>query len=249
MSKELLRLPASIRRSAIDYIKTAYRTNDRAFNDARDQLLSDGAVSEQVFAEPVFELIPRYAGSSMSMREVLGATFAQAASDSSAAAQAFDPGIELIRSEFDNEPYLHQLEALRATLIEKRDIVVTTGTGSGKSLCFILPLIANLLMESIGTQGRRRWKSRRSERDWWKSGENPYVYRRGSDRTAAVRGLVIYPLNALVRDQIEAMRGLLDSPAAESFYRGVIGEERIYFGQNLGATPGSADADNIIFNG
>ena len=90
MSEELLRLPVSIRRSAIDYIKTAYRTNDRAFNDVRDQLLSDGAVSEQVFAEPVLELIPRYAGSGMSMRDVLEATLAQAASESSADAQAFD---------------------------------------------------------------------------------------------------------------------------------------------------------------
>ena len=99
-------------------------------------------------------------------------------------------------------------------------------------------------MESLGTQGRRRWKSRRPERDWWESGENPYKYRRGSDRTAAVRGLVIYPLNALVRDQIEVMRGLLDSPAAESFYRGAIGDDRIYFGQYVGATPGAGSSVN-----
>tara|TARA_R110002096_G_scaffold283228_4_gene477272 strand:- start:4187 stop:9022 length:4836 start_codon:yes stop_codon:yes gene_type:complete len=50
--------------------------------------------------------------------------------------------------------------------------------------------------------------------------------------------MIVYPLNALVRDQIETMRSILDSSAAENFYREVLGGDRIYFGQYVGATEG-----------
>src|SRR5579884_1941063 len=39
----------------------------------------------------------------------------------------------------NDEPYRHQRRALEAVLLEGRDIVVTTGTGSGKTECFLLP--------------------------------------------------------------------------------------------------------------
>ena len=46
-----------------------------------------------------------------------------------------------------------------------------------------------------------------------------------------MRALVMYPLNALVQDQVDGLRGILNSPAAEKYYEQVLGGDRIYFGQ------------------
>ena len=79
----------------------------------------------------------------------------------------------------DRNLYLHQEEAIKK--IEKGDnIVVTTGTGSGKTESFLIPVIDELLKEKEnGTLG------------------------------PGVRTLIIYPMNALVNDQIRRIREIL----------------------------------------
>lgn len=37
--------------------------------------------------------------------------------------------------------YLHQYNALKEAAINRKNIVVTTGTGSGKTECFLLPIL------------------------------------------------------------------------------------------------------------
>ena len=75
--------------------------------------------------------------------------------------------------------YLHQEEALfKANLGE--NLVVTTGTGSGKTECFLLPVVDSLLREK----------------------ENGTL-------TDAVRTIIIYPMNALANDQMKRMRKML----------------------------------------
>ncbi len=44
--------------------------------------------------------------------------------------------------------YKHQWDSLSKVIIEQKDIVVTTGTGSGKTECFLLPLLAQLAKDS-----------------------------------------------------------------------------------------------------
>jgi Lhr-like helicase len=78
----------------------------------------------------------------------------------------------------DGEPivlYRHQAQAL-AKAAAQHSFVVTTGTGSGKSLCFFVPIIDAAVRARI-------------------AGEAP--------RT---RGIVIYPMNALANSQIEELR-------------------------------------------
>ena len=77
------------------------------------------------------------------------------------------------------ELYKHQELSVRK-IKEGRNLVVTTGTGSGKTEAFLLPII-NFLMEQK---------------------ENGAL-------TDGVRALIIYPMNALANDQMKRMRELL----------------------------------------
>ena len=62
------------------------------------------------------------------------------------------------------QPFVHQREAFQRALVEHRDAVVTTGTGSGKTECFLVPVLAELIRES------RQWSApgaRPATWDWW----------------------------------------------------------------------------------
>ncbi|WP_288414923.1 DEAD/DEAH box helicase [uncultured Novosphingobium sp.] len=76
--------------------------------------------------------------------------------------------------------HLHQDQALSKAL-QNRNYIVTTGTGSGKSLCFFVPIIDRIL------------KAKRA-------GAAP--------RT---RAIVIYPMNALANSQREELEKFIDS--------------------------------------
>ena len=84
-------------------------------------------------------------------------------------------------------PYKHQYEcwkALREGFVGKNDdlvksIVVTTGTGSGKTECFMLPLVSDLL---------EQWEQ---------------------NKTNGVKAIFLYPLNALMEDQKHRLQELL----------------------------------------
>lgn len=81
------------------------------------------------------------------------------------------------KTEGDPQPlslYAHQLEAL-AKAQNQQSYVVTTGTGSGKSLAFFIPVIDRVL------------KAKESE------------------TTARTRAIVIYPMNALANSQLEEL--------------------------------------------
>ena len=77
--------------------------------------------------------------------------------------------------------YRHQVEAILKAE-EKKNLIITTGTGSGKTECFLIPVVNELLkQQEAGTLG------------------------------AGVRALIIYPMNALVNDQIRRLRELFSS--------------------------------------
>jgi len=53
----------------------------------------------------------------------------------------------------DRLPYKHQVESWNALLNEKKSIVVTTGTGSGKTECFMLPVLYDLYKNYRNSKG------------------------------------------------------------------------------------------------
>jgi ATP-dependent helicase YprA (DUF1998 family) len=81
--------------------------------------------------------------------------------------------VGLTESEFTRPLHQHQAEALQAIVGEQRNVVVATGTGSGKTECFLYPILDALLKETQEERSR-----------------------------PGVRALLVYPLNALANDQL-----------------------------------------------
>ena len=186
------------------YLKSAQPLRHEGLARERDALLGrEGAL----YREPLIEPIPRY--------EEVG-TLAEACGELGLAPEfaefacrgAFAPTRRL---------YEHQRRALAEVCSRGRSMVVTTGTGSGKTECFLLPVIESLVRESAG------WD--------------------GPDRPKAVRALVLYPLNALVEDQMSRLRRALDGPPARQWLA-ANRPDRFTFGRYNGRTPVSGPRTN-----
>ncbi len=234
-----------VRESLILYIKTAFGTQFPSFEADREGLLRQPAVLCQ---EPWIEPLPRYEGSGKQIKDLTAADVpgldSEAVDDFQALAACGLIGSYELRR--------HQLEMLTRTL-SGEDCVVTAGTGSGKTEAFLLPLFAYLSRESRGWPLPSAPPAHQD--DWWVSGEwREQCLRRSGrqtrmvrslrvpqreheNRRAAVRALIVYPMNALVEDQLSRLRKALDSPEARSWFAEHRGGNRIYFGRYNGATP------------
>jgi len=89
----------------------------------------------------------------------------------------------------DRPLYAHQAEAIRKARVG-RNLVVATGTGSGKTESFMVPIIASLLEEL-----------------------------ESKTLTPGVRALLLYPMNALANDQLKRLRELLANTPEITFGR------------------------------
>ena len=95
--------------------------------------------------------------------------------------------------------YTHQEEALLASFGESPNLLVATGTGSGKTEAFVLPILARILHEASG------WAepSGAAAEGFYNSHNRVWEHsRRHETREAGVRAIVLYPMNALVNDQM-----------------------------------------------
>ena len=137
------------------YYETAFALRDAQVSAERRALLSaDGALLQ----EPYLELITDYTSSPLALEEVardigLSPEFVELAS------LLLPPGVTHL--------YEHQEAALRKALARDH-VVVTSGTGSGKTEAFLLPVLARLVEESRGWSGSDR------SNEWYLSGKAPY---------------------------------------------------------------------------
>ncbi|OXS27175.1 MAG: DEAD/DEAH box helicase [Acetobacterium sp. MES1] len=114
------------------------------------------------------------------------------------------------------DPFEHQVEALENFLTGK-DLFVSTGTGSGKTECFLWAIIAKSFIEAKN---------------------HPQDFRKD-----AVRTLIIYPMNALVSDQLARFRKIMGSEKFKDVFTKDTQAARIpHFGMYTGRTPYSGDA-------
>jgi DEAD/DEAH box helicase domain-containing protein len=233
----LLDVVAELKQRVCDYIETAYWSNDRDFSSARRSLLVD-TEEGPIFREPRFEPVPRYVERRTTADQLLALIgLTDVTTNEYKLALTFLREFAPLRGD---TLYEHQYESLRTVLKEKRHLVVTTGTGSGKSYCFQIPLVLSLLKEALGLTNSPKWTGpSESGTRWWGTEARQFVPKRNrTNRRPAIRALVMYPLNALVQDQVDGLRGILNSRAAEELYTNALSGDRIYFGQYSGSTPG-----------
>ena len=226
-----------VRDSYIDYVKTAFGTQYPGLEKERERLLrAPGTICQEPWIEP----IPRYRSSgksihSLTTEDLPGLIPEEVSGFQSLAACGLVGNFEL---------YEHQVAMLKKVL-SGEDAVVTAGTGSGKTESFLLPLFAYLVHES--SKWSQPGPKLENQDDWWKSRHWPEgktaqeslrVPQRGNEkRDAAVRGLIVYPMNALVEDQVSRLRSALDSPAARAWFDENRPGNAFYFGRYNGSTP------------
>jgi hypothetical protein len=146
--------------------------------------------------------------------------------------------------------YQHQIDMIKNYALGK-NCIITTGTGSGKTEAFLLPLFAYL------AKNISNWKQTPeeiSEYNWFNfptghtnKGTAHYTakpQREKSIRKASIKAIILYPMNALVDDQMTRLRKALDSKEAERFYSEFCENHKIYFGQYNGATPISSEINS-----
>ncbi len=177
----------SLKRALVEYIEATYHISDQSLIDQRRKLLEQSGVIAQI---PYIESTPRY---------VPGSRFA----DLGLPPAALDL-LQVVSKEMRNgsplvhdPPYQHQADALQVVLAQKRSAVVTTGTGSGKTECFLLPILGLLAAQAdaLGLEAAQ----------------------------PAIRALVLYPMNALVNDQLGRLRLLLGNRSVTSWFQERIG--------------------------
>lgn len=168
-----------LRQALTEYIEAQYHIADVGLIHQRRELLQHLGVVHQT---PYLESTPRYK---------TGDTFADIEGLPLAARQVFEllaqPGKDG-KPVFYDPPYTHQAEAARLALAERwRNLVITTGTGSGKTESFLMPVMGKLAREA---------STRPDE----------------FARMGGMRAMILYPMNALVNDQLTRLRNIVADP-------------------------------------
>ncbi len=144
-----------------DFVRSFFLVADPGAQAFVDQALEEGI---HLWPEPLVQLSPSYKS---------GPTVDELA----AAGRIAQETAHIFRFE-DGRPfrlYRHQQDAI-AKALAGESFVVTSGTGSGKSLCYFLPILDN------------------------------WIRQQGSEHQ--VTALVVYPMNALVNSQYQALQTL-----------------------------------------
>lgn len=213
------------------YYNTPFGLDDERLQEERRRLFDH---DNGAYRAPLIELRPEYVNVPRDLADSVAVCGAPSELADFAGAGLIPGGIRL---------YTHQERALVAGLTQGRNMVITAGTGSGKTESFMLPVLASLLEES------RNWKgSPASLRPWWRSSGTPFQSQRADEhgRPQAVRTLILYPMNALVDDQLMRMRRALDSDAARQWLDANRRGHRFYFGRYTGATPVTGSRDTSL---
>ncbi|WP_374659909.1 DEAD/DEAH box helicase [Phenylobacterium sp.] len=236
-----------IRDLYLSYLDTAFRVRRPALAERRRELLTTAGT---LATEPFLEAVPRYEADARALEDLVDDTspdnplngFSPDARRAFAelALSGLFPGRRaegplMRRSRF--KPYRHQMQMLGRGVRPGAPGIVTSGTGSGKTESFMLPILASICREAV------RWPAPSSgylEDTWWEAASpvfRPHRADEHPDRPKAVRAVVLYPMNALVEDQLTRLRRSLDSPEAHEVMDSRLNGNRIFFGRYTGASP------------
>ena len=173
---------SEIRRALKDYIEATYHISHPSLVAQRKQLLEEPGA---VYQAPFLESTPRYkAGKALGDLHIHDAAkellLTMAGPTENRDALIHDP------------PYRHQATAIEATVSDGKNLALTTGTGSGKTESFLLPILSKLAIES--------------------------ATRPESFDQPSVRAVLLYPMNALVNDQLGRLRRFFGDAAVSGMF-------------------------------
>ncbi|WP_438431409.1 DEAD/DEAH box helicase [Gorillibacterium sp. sgz500922] len=187
------------------YLESTYHIKNLSLiNERRELLQTIGYIHQEPFVEstPSYEL-----GRPYSELEI-----PQPAKDTLTKLSKLSPSVGVFQN-----PFSHQSEALETFLGNGKDIIVATGTGSGKTESFLMPIIGELANETS--------------------------YRHDTADMFGCRAILLYPMNALVNDQLGRIRRLFGNEKASEILKGSRNRP-IRFGSYTSRTPYPGELNN-----
>jgi len=182
------------KKNIIDSLISMWASGHTKEQECLRELLEE---KEPLITEPVFQTIFPWAPSKYTFREhseklrILDVDFVNALSSIDGYAKEYCfPA--------DRYPYNHQSESWKGMLLDRKTIAVTSGTGSGKTECFIIPVLQDL-----------------------------YRQRCMPDFREGIQAIFLYPLNALMKNQRERIHQwskALPKPITYAIYNGEMQE-------------------------
>ena len=209
-----------IKEAIVGYLEAAYRISHPEVVSERAALLRQwGAIAQLPFIEgtPAFPLGLFLADLEKKFPETIPAGLTELIS--------FGVHVDRFRL------YKHQEHALLAAFGSEPNLLVATGTGSGKTEAFLLPIFARILREAKGCTPP---KGVPEEGAWHEPSQTWLGARRHESRKAAIRAIVLYPMNALVNDQLQRLRRILSREGSPEWQTEHLNGNLIRFGMYTG---------------
>jgi ATP-dependent helicase YprA (DUF1998 family) len=198
------RLHSRLKNQLRSYIESAYPLSDPILVRARNYLLENEHNKKLLAQEPYIETTQRYKTASegykgLGLPDKFGDLLHRISND-------YSPGL------LYPGMWWHQARAFESYIRDGKNTIVATGTGSGKTECFLVPLLSHLHEEAD---------------------ERPTSFKK-----PGVRALILYPMNALVNDQTSRLRLLLGNEQLAGEFRSLHKQARNpTFGMYTGRTP------------
>lgn len=139
----------------LDYLKTSFYFKDTSLRKSFERALEERELIKGPFPEPKLSF-----GKGIHARKLAKEFFGEKSSD-------------ILSALRDDSLYCHQEQAIRQVHSKQRNVVVATGTASGKTESFLYPILFQLYRQHID----------------------------GGLSEPGVRALILYPMNALANDQ------------------------------------------------
>lgn len=218
-----------LKETLCSYLDTAYKMSNQLAYAERAALTRENGVVTQ---EPHVETTPLYEpGCFLRDIQFSWMTAGQLAWVSSRLDDLIKNGLPILER---RQLHLHQQEALNATWNRDghpRNLIAATGTGSGKTEMFLLPIMIDILKETLA------WPPAPSGPVNGHVSNGLWIPSRSHEvREPGVRALILYPMNALVNDQLRRLRRMLANDRAIDWQDRELHHNRIYFGRYTSQT-------------
>lgn len=236
-----------IKENFIRYVETAFGTKFDSVERERYALLNYDKV---FYRKPWIEPLPDYVSSNKHIEDLTLDDLGNALTE--AESRTFKELVSTGLFPSNVKLHFHQAQMLKEAL-SGNNCIITSGTGSGKTESFLLPLFAQLAKELSNWQTPNAKPA--SVDSWWKAPANGGLrpteivsrpdyslsnsarQRQHENRPSGVRALILYPMNALVEDQMSRLRKALDSDDTRNWLATNAGGNAVYFGRYNGSSP------------